>query len=471
MKINLLRVLIVSSLLFVTACASLSNPTSAPSAATAFPQSSLPANATTSSPTAIPATLASSACQAKSDNPSSDGGAPLGCNLVLPSVSKGGNYDLGREVSLALDDQDDPMIAFVVYDPNGDTNPADSTLNFVRWDRTKRSWKEPVVVDVVANVVTNPPNRQVSLAHDSVTGALGIAYMKGEQQVWLAQSSDGGVTWTKAMVDSNDFTMDNPTLAMRGGVIDLAYNSRFVRCSKSYCDAVVYRSRTSATGDWSRAVVPEIPNTSGNRRFSPIGLALDSTGRPGLAYYLEFPNAAPGIDADVLAFWRPDEKTASKIADSATTSNDFPSLALAFDGVKPRVAYLLHRDKEVTSDLWFSASDDGKSWGAPVGIPRDGRDMTDWDLSLVLDSRGRAAIAAYWHTETKSAPGRCGGPKLFRSSDLQTWSSCGVDIRRGAGTQGRYVSVSFTRGDKLMIAFQNQINSNLSAGIFLYREP
>jgi hypothetical protein len=471
MKINLLRTLIVPSLLLVTACASSSNPVVTPSAATAIPQSSLPTNTTAPLLTAVPTSAASSACQVKSDSPSIDGGAPLGCNLVLPLVPKGGNYDLGREVALALDDKDDPMIAYVVYDPNGDSNQSDSTLNFIRWDRAKASWKQAVVVDVVGALVTNPPNRQVSLARDAATGALGIAYMKGEQQVWLAQSSDGGANWTKQMIESNDYTMDNPVIAMRGSAIHIAYNSRFVRCSKSYCDAVVYRTRTGATGAWQRAVVPEIPNTSGNRRFSPIGLALDSTGRPGLAYYLEFPNAAPGVDADVLAFWRPDEKTASKITDSAITPNDFPSLALAFDGVKPRVAYLLHRDKDVTSDLWFSASDDGKSWSAPVGIPRDGRDVTDWDLALALDSRGRAAIAAYWHTETKSAPGQCGGPKLFRSSDLLTWSSCGIDIRRGAGTQGRYVSASFTRADKLMIAFQNQINSNLSAGIFLYREP
>jgi hypothetical protein len=143
---------------------------------------------------------------------------------------------------------------------------------------------------------------------------------------------------------------------------------------------------------------------------------------------------APGIDADVIAFWRPDEKTATKITDSANTPNDYSSVVLAFDGVKPRVAYLLHRDKEMSSDSWVSASDDGKIWSAPVEIPRDGRDITDWDLTFALDTKGRVAIAAYWHTETKSTPGQCGGLKLFRSSDLQNWTSCGVDIRRGAGT-------------------------------------
>ena len=402
-----------------------------------------------------------------------DGGAPFGCNVVIPASSPGGNYNLGQHISLALDENDDPLIAYVVQDPNGDGEQTDSTLYFVRWDRANRGWKAPIAVDVVGEIYSSKPAREVSLARDVKTNGLGIAYMKGLDQIWLAQSQDGGSTWSKERLDQNEFTIDNPVLAMRDGNVHVAYNSRFVRCGKSGCDGVVYLSRTGTSGNFARSIVPEIAGTSGNRRFSPPGLALDSSGKPGLAYYLLAPSENPSVDKNVISFWRPGEQYANAVMDSGSIPNDNPSVSLAFDGTRPRIAALLQRDDNDLQHpgIWFSASEDGKSWSAPVRIPNDGTDNAVWDLSLALDSQGNAAAAGYSNGFEEKNPGRCGGPKLFRSADLKNWTACGADVSRTYDIQGRYVSLAFTSTNKIILAFQNTSQSKLGAGVFLYRQP
>lgn len=91
----------------------------------------------------------------------------------------------------------------------------------------------------------------------------------------------------------------------------------------------------------------------------PADLALDANGAPGIAYYLT--SAAPTTPESyntTLAFWRPNDGSVVKIADSQNLPSDTSSVSLTYQGTRPRVAYHLKREAQGQKDLWFSANAD-----------------------------------------------------------------------------------------------------------------
>lgn len=406
-----------------------------------------------------------------------DGGSAGGGGFELAVAAPSTVKDLrnfGGHVSMVLDADGAPLVAYVVEDENADTQYDDTRLYFVRWDSAAQKWGSPTAVVQLGQIDSNHPLRQVSLARDPVTGRLGIAYTVGYYQIGLALSNDG-VTWTTHVIQAKDDTdtVGNPALALRDGVIHLAYYKEWERCTAGFCAAGVYRTGTDPLA-LSRELLPLLTDTSANRN-TPIGLAVDSSGKPALAYYLRAASSdAPETYNVSLAYWRPGSASAVKVTDSQNRQNDTPSLALAFHGDKPRIAFHLQRpdDTDTSPILWFTGSDDGQTFSQPIRLPQDGKDVTSWYQSIAVGSNGETAIAAFFSASHSGTAGACDGPKIVRSAGSGSFTICGADPDGKFGFGGYYVQAAFRPDGKLVLAFQlPRKDAPIGPGVVVWREP
>lgn len=202
------------------------------------------------------------------------------------------------------------------------------------------------------------------------------------------------------------------------------------------------------------------------RSRASISLAVDSAGKPGLAFFQAPPK---GYTATAI-YWQPGGAPVA-VMDSNEIQNDDPSLSLAFDGKKPRLAAHLVAVESADYDLRFAASDDGVTWGAPVKLPRDASQYTAWYQSLAVDAKGDAAVSAY--INGGSGDNKCGGPRIVRSSDLKSWTACGADAdNKHPNLGGKYVDSYFTQASKLTLGFTGTLGDDQSgSGVLLWREP
>jgi hypothetical protein len=101
-----------------------------------------------------------------------------------------------------------------------------------------------------------------SLAVDPVTHAVHTAWTD-QHGVWVASSTDGGVTWSAALKVSNVATTVMPWLAARNGKIDVVYYGS-TASSVDVTNAVwnVYDSQFK-NGSWSVLLVSNTPNRVG----------------------------------------------------------------------------------------------------------------------------------------------------------------------------------------------------------------
>jgi len=388
------------------------------------------------------------------------GPPPAGFNVAAGAPQDRHN-DYGLQISLALDSNDDPIIAYVFDDPNKDSNRDDTQLFFLSWDRAQYRWKQPVLADTTGQIDNNTGQIQVSLARDASNNLLGIAYQKGEG-IWLALSSDGGATWsTEAVLRGDNLEAAVPSLGMAGGTIHVAY---FL-----HAEGVRYVTRVGASGRFESSLAPVLTNTIASRN-QPPSLALDAEGKPGLAYWLQSEQSYNVT----LAFWRPGTHTAFKVIDSSGFQNDTPAVSLAFHGSQPRVGVRIIRVKDgFDDDLWATASPDGQAWSEPVQVPRDGGHGWDNPISLAVDSKGRGALAVTsLHGVPAPKPPACGLPKLARSSDFEQWTTCSPDTNKTLSITAWHPSIVFAGNDKLYLAFRNNdSDSKVGVGVVLWREP
>jgi len=393
-------------------------------------------------------------------NEVSVGPPPAGFNVAAPAPQDRHN-DYGLQVSLALDSNDDPIIAYVFDDPDKDSNREDSQLFFLSWDRAHYQWKQPVLADTTGEIDNNTGQTQVSLARDASNNLLGIAYQK-EPGIWLALSSDGGATWsTEPVFRGDNLEAGVPSLGMAGGKIHVAYFH--------HAEGIRYVTRAGASGKFESSLAPVLANTRASRN-QPPSLALDAESKPGLAYWLQ---SEQGYNV-TLAFWRPGADKAFKVIDSSGFQNDNPAASLNFHGSQPRVGVRLIRVKDgFDDDLWAAASPDGQAWSEPAQVPRDGGFGWDNPISLAVDSKGRGALAVpSLHGVPAPKPPDCGLPKLVRSSDFAQWSSCSPDTKKTLSITAWHPSIVFAENDKLYLAFRNNnTDSKIGVGVVLWREP
>lgn len=394
-------------------------------------------------------------------------GAPSGFSIIAPAATTG---RVGVHAAMTLDGADDPVVAWVWSDPNGDTDRFDSTLQFARWDRCAGAIGAPATIDTVGAVDENQPSRNVAIARDAQTSAVGVLYQKATRaaqtvitDVVLATSQGG--PWTKTTL-SRHIQQDQgieasraPALAMRGGKVFAAYHQDWQLCGSGKCDSGWY---------WDGAqqqALPVPPSYADHDRASTVAIALDASGQPAVTYVVE---PASG-NTKALVYWRPGGAPVV-VTDTAGTQNDQISTSIAFDGMKPRIAAHLVRDTSNTHDMIFAASDDGVTWSVSA-LPRDGGDVTQWYQSLAVDAKGAIAVAAYW--QGGNTQGACGGPKILRAPNgASAFTVCGANARRDVGTLGLWVTAAYGQDGKLALAFLDVDDKHPAQppGVLFWRE-
>ncbi|MHB8874078.1 MAG: hypothetical protein ACYC8T_10365 [Myxococcaceae bacterium] len=383
---------------------------------------------------------------------------------------------VGIFATLALDQNGQPMLAYVHQDPNGDGVRQDDKVVFTRWNGEDKGWQPPKTVEVCGAQDDAAPHRQLSLARDDSTGRLGLAYVTAAQTVKLASSDDEGQTWSlevASVPNPNAHPLGDPQLKMAGGKVHLAYWEASARCGGAACGTVHYRTRQGqGPGGFSADVqAPLVAGAQGNMAM-PLSMALDSAGAPGLAYFVET-SASSNV---TLAFWRPGAVTATAIFDSAGTADPGPSVSLAFFGDLPRVAAHLSGADPVQLRYVPALDAAGTTWGAPVGIDRNGAtgspESTRYFQSLAIDPAGKVAIAAAFTGATQAIQ-QCGGPKLARSAGGTLFTVCSPDGGRFFGFAGTFANLAVGRGNKLWLSFLYESTSNqlMGPGVVVWREP
>jgi len=432
------------------------------------------------------------ACSPKSPAPAPSGYAPLqggsgGTNQTQPDAStcktKLGYAQVAAldsdaltdngQVAMVLDQGGNPMVAWVVFDA------ALTALRFSAYDSTSCQWTLPVQVDELGSLAATK-DREVTLTRDASTGRLGLAYQmiddSANQSLMLAQSNDGGVTWSKEVVAKSPDAdpgrgVSRATVAMKDGRTYLAYYQTHLYASVgsygSLNSGFVLLMRDTPDGPFAATNVPAVGDTSlpGSEPFPP-SLAIDSSGAAGLAYFALTDNAGQNMR---VAYYHTVLGESVTVFDSGSQLNSVADVSLIFQESQPRIAASLQRgNSEATnSKVWFSRSDTGSTWSEPVELPLDGGDMMGPDVALAASSDGWLSIA----TNYGSGNGmhQCGAPKLSLSDDAgDTWATCGPAIN-GAGEityAGRYVQLAYDSRGKRVAAFATS-----RVGVWVWREP
>ncbi|MBX7114449.1 MAG: hypothetical protein K1X64_08975 [Myxococcaceae bacterium] len=408
---------------------------------------------------------------------------PAGYSLALELPGNAAlTTRLGVATSMVLDQNQQPMLAVLSVDPNGDGSREDDQLLFTRWDGVEKAWSPPQQIAVVGPVDISEPNRPVSLTRDAVTGAIGIAFVaQNDHAIRLATSADDGETWSLDIASDSNAGADaltSPVLAMNGAEMHLAYHQANVGCSFAGCGAVKYRKRTGSN-PFAAATSPAVQG-AGTARAASVALALDSAGTPGVAFMY---GNEDGSDVRPM-YWRPGEAQATAIMPSNLAVNAWAtpelrnSVALAYADLVPHVAFHL-RTSQADGLLWYTTMPSGsQTFSAPLAVPRNGGvgmlDETRWYQAISVDAQGNIAIAAQF-AKTTGQPQMCGGPKLTRGSLTNGWVTCAPDNQRKFGYAGASVNLARRTSGRLVLAFpyENRANPSLNnkAGVVLWWEP
>ena len=389
------------------------------------------------------------------------GPPPIGFNVVSPTPNiEPDASQYGRQLSMALDGNGDPAMAYLHYDPNNDGDATDTTLYFSGWDRANYRWKSPVKVDSPGNVSVRGVNVVLAIACDASTGRLGIAYSKDPSKSFVAFSNDNGVTWTPQQGPSDG--VNEPmgiSFRMGGGQGYLAFYSG--------SSGMLYYTGSSAAAPsaWTKTLVP-LPIKSGEYR-STLTMALDNAAQPALAFIYD-DTSGPSV-----GFWRPGSSTSSRVVE-IKLQNDSPDIRMTFLGTQPRIALNAGFSSaffNAKDQVWSIQSKDGVTWDAPVSLPNDGKESWDGPLAIAVRSDGFGTIVATIDGGS-TAGAKCGEPKWAQSADFKTWTTCSPQGANPPAASANYPAAAYAVNDKIYLAFQNYGSSlDVPSGVILYREP
>jgi hypothetical protein len=373
-----------------------------------------------------------------------------------------------RAAAMLLDENDDPMFAFASAD-----STASWSIQFTRWDPCAGQFTAPITVDTEHG--GGPAD--VSIAYDSTTKEVGIAYAKPATtndwadafgEIWLGTMKAPATAFTVQPLtvgSTDDNSAGSPSIAMTGGHIYIAlWDGPY---SFSFPGLVLFLSSTTTpslpstipptavldggAGDGAIAINDDagpdagpapphyftyeaMPYHGGSEGYAnPLGnpasisVAVDSTGAPAVAAYQGDDN----YGKEVL-FWRPGTPAVEAYVFAVDNGVD---VSLAFEGTKPRIAGhmvipTLDAGAVLPDSLIFLSSNDGVTWTPPVNLPSDnGMVATAFTSALALDGMGHAAVVADINGTTDNG---CGGnPYLATSADEDDggalWTACGAD--------------------------------------------
>jgi uncharacterized protein (TIGR03437 family) len=396
-------------------------------------------------------------------------------------VAAQGTDSYGRQVSLTLDANGDPAMAFSDESNATAGNKFRTDVYFVGWDRAHHQWKAPVKIDTVYSLDPNAP--EISAAFDPSTNRLAIAYESptdstgnsGANSVSIAFSTDGGVTWSKQQV----FSAAPASLGSDGVSLQVANGQVFLLASTN--PGPIYYitgAETAAPTAWTKTTVPA-GNVSNPGYYCPYTLTLDSSSKPGVAFMCNDPVSNNGI----VWFWRSPATTATRVL----TGNGFQTgddIRLAFSGANPRVLVDMQLNNltqtsqgTYLTNLWLTASNDGgNTWTTPVQLPDDGNRALQFPITLAIGPQGQAAVSATDIGGNYDGV-KCGWPKLIRSTDLAKWTACNPGNSPAPAVTDVWESASFASNGKLYLAFQHNSPGfaqegfdDLPGGVILWRE-
>lgn len=412
---------------------------------------------------------------------------PTGFSTLYPTADTSD----GLMPSLVLDGNEHPMLAWMKRDA---ANPESWSVRFSRWDSKTGAWTTPVLVaGELGRLNSNPLRQGVWLARDPKDGRLGIAFMKTEQfcgpangnketTVNVTFSTDQGATWSVGeRVSEARYTRNDPVngvelcntmqprIAMKDGTVHMAWQADAAEPDGiSFLNGYYYASST-APGAWSRVLLPHAGDDARVAKIGVLSLALDSAGAPAVAYEMSPISLHPTPNMTAFLYVRPGSAPV-RVTDSMNIQNDFPQLALGFDGTKPRIAGHLGRMASAGANTnWVFSSNDGMAWTTSP-IPPDGED--DGARYIDVDFEAGKSVVVFEFGRA-SAMGTCGGPKLARSADGVTWTNCGVDTETRQFL-GDYVTAELTKAGKLITVFREDTvdsKGRFQPGIVIYVEP
>lgn len=411
---------------------------------------------------------------------------PTGFSQVLETSAS----TEGKMLSMVLDDDGLPMLTWL---SETTSSPENWSVLFSRYDGATARWTAPVVVASDLGVISDNVTRLAAwLARDPKDGRLGVAFVKYEQfcagsnketTIHVTFSTDEGKTWgTSERVSEARYTRNDPVngvevcnteqprIAMKDGTVHLAWaaSAGEAESMTNYYRGYYYASSTTA-GAWARTLLPHAGDDARDGAKGILSLALDSAGAPAVAYLMGATSLSTTPNMQAVLYARPGS-AAVRAGDSNNIQNDAPQLALSFDGAKPRIAAHLSRANTAGANTnWVFASNDGAAF-AMSQIPDDGEDHGAQYMDL--DFEGGKGVAIYEFGSARD-PGTCGGPKVSRSADGMTWSTCGLDTETRQ-LLGQYVTAELNGAGKLITAFrEDTVDSagRFKPGIVLHVEP
>jgi hypothetical protein len=382
---------------------------------------------------------------------------PVGWGLALTTPTDAGiGARYGVSTSMALDQFQQPMIAALIVDPNGDGVFDDNRLVFTRWDGVAKAYQAPVTIEVVGDIDVDHPNRQVSLARSAETGQVAVAYIDTSNGLRLAWSDDEGAHWSQQTVPGGS-TASNPVLAMRGTEKHLAYLDGTGVSYSHNADGGTYASRmvSPVALSW------------------PIAMRVSSTGAPSFAFFGGDP------DGGTITLSYVHDNDAAKAIDTSTAAVDkTPSVSLDLVSDVPEVAYHLLSATNTDAEVWFSKATDatGAGWSTPAALPRNGPagmlDGTQWYQGI----SGNSVVANFQHRTAVGAQ-QCGGPKLWLDATNGSMPchppESGGPLVHTFDFAGWWINMATHKTGKLTIAmdYEPRTNPLIGAGVVVYRQP
>lgn len=192
-------------------------------------------------------------------------------------------------------------------------------------------------------------------------------------------------------------------------------------------------------------------------------MALDRTGKPALAYWLDPTDAYN----EQLAYWRPGE-AAHKVTDTKNIQNDNPFVALTFANDHPLVAFQAYLSTDQVGTIWSVTSADGASWDPVHMVPNDGGQIGDGPFPLAATAGAAALVETIGGGNLDGT--QCGTPKVARTVDFKTWTTCSPDADNSLGLDPHFTDAVFSSQGKLMLVIQNRVAGKLPAGVLFWRE-
>jgi hypothetical protein len=234
-------------------------------------------------------------------NEISVGPPPVGFSQIVAKPDALRDVDqFAKALTMALDANGDPAVAYLITDPDNNDDAADTSLHFVAWDRATYAWKPPVTIGVVGVSDWNL-RAGLSLAFDASTNRFGLAHMVGQNELRVAFSDDG-VKWNDVTVVklAPDVAIGGASLALDRGKVYLA-NQEPDETGKSF---VMFRSgaQTDPPDKWSASRAPLLPEDL--RRETPRHQRGGGRQRQTRCLVLVEPDERVQLGARVLASGR-----------------------------------------------------------------------------------------------------------------------------------------------------------------------